>query len=277
VSYLSLNDSLSNLNPQVGEQVEVSINVTDDEGTPYGDCDVALSIANETILAQNQGNEFYNATIDTSGMAGFYNLTIFTRNAPPGFLQGTVTYPLEVGPHDIAVTNVSLSKSSVGLGYELTMNLTLQDDGFFAEAFNVTIYANTTIVATTIDIALSSGNSTTITFTWNTTGFAKGNYTLSAYAWPVPGETDTADNNFAGRWVIVSMVGDLTGTGNAWDFVPDGVVDGSDLSIVAKCYGSWPEAQPPMIWNANCDVNNDGVVDGSDLAIIAKHFGEGGP
>jgi hypothetical protein len=32
-----------------------------------------------------------------------------------------------------------------------------------------------------------------------------------------------------------------------------------------------------MIWNANCDVNNDGVVDGSDLAIIAKHFGEGGP
>jgi hypothetical protein len=115
-------------------------------------------------------------------------------------------------------------------------------------------------------------------FTWNTSGFAKGNYTISAYAWPVLGETDTADNNFTDRWVIVSMVGDLTGgSENPWDFVPDGVVDGSDLSIVAKCYGSWPGAQPPMIWNVNCDVNNDGVVDGSDLAIIAKHFGESDP
>jgi hypothetical protein len=32
-----------------------------------------------------------------------------------------------------------------------------------------------------------------------------------------------------------------------------------------------------MTWNANCDVNDDGVVDGSDLSIIAKHFGEADP
>ena len=96
-------------------------------------------------------------------------------------------------------------------------------------------------------VSLMNGNSENIIFTWNTSGFVKGNYTLSACAWPVPGEKDTADNDFTGGWVRVSMVGDLCGTGNAWDFVPDGVVDGSDLSIVAKCYGSWPGAQPPMI------------------------------
>jgi hypothetical protein len=106
----------------------------------------------------------------------------------------------------------------------------------------------------------------------------KGSFTLSAFLDQVIGEQNTANNNFTDGWIVVSMVGDLTGgSENPWDFVPDGVVDGSDLSIVAKCYGSWPAAPPPMIWNANCDVNNDGVVDGSDLAIIAKHFGEGSP
>jgi hypothetical protein len=124
---------------------------------------------------------------------------------------------------------------------------------------------------------LASRDSTVLNITWDTISFANGNYSISAAAEILLGETDTADNNFTDGWVMVTRVGDLCGTGNAWDFVPDGVVDGSDLSIVAKCYGSWPEAQPPMIWNANCDVNDDGVVDGSDLAIIAKHFGEGGP
>jgi hypothetical protein len=178
--------------------------------------------------------------------------------------------------HDVAVVGIQPLKTVVGQGYSMLINVTAANQGDLAETFNVTTYANDTSIQTKT-ITLTSQSFTTLTFMWNTSGFAKGNYTISAYAWPVLGETDTADNNFTGRWVIVSMVGDLCGTGNAWDFVPDGVVDGSDLSIVAKCYGSWPEAQPPMIWNANCDVNNDGVVDGSDLAIVAKHFGEGGP
>jgi hypothetical protein len=178
--------------------------------------------------------------------------------------------------YNIATTNATPLKTVVGQGYSMSINATITNKGDFTETFNITLYTNTTCIATQ-SISLASKDFTTLTFMWNTSGFAKGNYTISAYAWPVPGETDTADNNFTGRWVIVSMVGDLCGTGNAWDFVPDGVVDGSDLAIVAKCYGSWPGAQPPMIWNANCDVTNDGVVDGSDLAIIAKHFGESDP
>lgn len=264
MSYLLLNASLSNPNPQVGEQVEVSINVTDDAGIPYGDCDVVLSIANETILAQNQGNGFYNATISTLGMAGFYNLTIFTRNPPTGFLQGTVTYPLEVGPHDIAVTNISLSKSILGLGYRLTMNLTLQNEGFFAEAFNVTVYANTSIIETK-EVTLTSGNSTTITFTWNTAGFAKGNYTMSAYAEPVPGETITGDNTHIGGIVIVTIPGDVNG---------DRKVDASDLVDLRKAYGS---TFGSPTWNSNCDVNGDNKVDVLDLFLHSKNYGKTSP
>lgn len=58
-----------------------------------------------------------------------------------------------------------------------------------------------------IEVTLPSGNSTTITFAWNITGVAKGNYTIRAYAEPVLGETDTADNTFTDGWIIVAFVG----------------------------------------------------------------------
>jgi rhodanese-related sulfurtransferase len=180
--------------------------------------------------------------------------------------------PLDSG-HNIATKWVA-SKSVVGQGFNISIQVTVINTGSYIENFSVTAYLNSTPI-TAQGATLDSGTWTTMTFTLDTSSFPKGNYTIWAYSRPVPGETDTADNNFTGGWVVVSMVGDLTGgSANAWDFVPDGVVDGSDLSIVAKCYGSWPAAQPPMIWNVNCDVNNDGVVDGSDIATISRHFGE---
>lgn len=112
--------------------------------------------------------------------------------------------------HDTAVTNVTSAKTVVCQGYCANINVTVENQGEVAESFNVTTYANTTLIET-IEVTLPSGNFTTITFRWNTTDFAKGNYTISAYAEPVPGETDTADNNFTDGWIIVAMVGDITG------------------------------------------------------------------
>jgi parallel beta-helix repeat protein len=114
-----------------------------------------------------------------------------------------------------------------------------------------------------------------LSFIWNTTSVEKLNYTISAVADTVPDETDTDDNTFTDGWILISMVGDLTGkTTNPWDFVPDEKVDGSDLIVVSRCFGSSPTTPPPMIWNPNCDITNDNVVDGSDLIIVSKHFGE---
>jgi hypothetical protein len=124
-------------------------------------------------------------------------------------------------------------------------------------------------------VTLPPGYRAIIAYRWNTMGVTKDNYTISAYAEPVQGETNTADNNFTDGWVVVSMVGDLTGGGHSvWDFVPDEYVDGSDIIVVAMCFGSWPGASPPYVWNANCDITNDAYIDGSDLIIITRHFGE---
>jgi len=92
--------------------------------------------------------------------------------------------------HNIAIDSIETKKTVIGEGYTVELNVSVRNMGFFAETFNVTLYANTTILETKT-ITIKERNSTTVAFMWNTTGFAKGNYTISAYAWPVLGETDT--------------------------------------------------------------------------------------
>jgi hypothetical protein len=261
--------------------VQASITLRNNGTLPLSFANVAV-YANSTLVATYtvpdlRCNEDINLNTSLVLPKGNYIITAYAAGLPDEVDTSNNARMAGVyNRYDLALSAVAASKTVVGQDYPASVDIVVKNQGNFTETFNVTLYANTTFVALQT-ITLESGASITIIFTWNTTGFAKGNYTISAVADTVPGETDTADNNFTDGWVMVTRVGDLCGTGNAWDFVPDGVVDGSDLSIVAKCYGSWPGAQPPMIWNANCDVNDDGVVDGSDLAIVARHFGESDP
>jgi len=168
--------------------------------------------------------------------------------------------------HFIAITDVTVYKTVVGQGYGVNITFTVADLGTYAETFTVTSYAGTNSI-TSQNVTLSSGTSTNFTFTWNTTGFAYGNYTISAYAWPVPNETSTADNNSTGGLVAVSLVGDITGP-QGW---PDGKVTMSDIAIVARGFGSGPCSSN---WNPNADINGDGVVNMKDIALVARHFGQ---
>lgn len=102
----------------------------------------------------------------------------------------------------------------------------------------------------------------TLTFTWNTTGFAKGNYTISAYAEPVPGEILISDNNFTYGTVYVGIPGDVDG---------NGIVDIKDIFAMAKAYGSYP-GKPN--WNPNLDVNGDAFIDIRDIFTAAKNYGQ---
>jgi len=173
--------------------------------------------------------------------------------------------------HDVAVTDVEsldvpwdsggIPKTVIGLGYSLTVNVTAADLGSYTETFNITVYANTTYV-TSQNVTLSSGASATLAFTWNTTGFAYGNYTVSAYAWPVPGETNMANNNFTGGNVIVTIPGDING---------DFKVVLPNLVLLAQAYGSKPADSN---WNPNADIDGNGQVGLSDLVILAQDYGQ---
>jgi len=168
--------------------------------------------------------------------------------------------------HDVAVLGVFPSKTVVGEGYPMNITVKAKNYGTYNEVFNVTVYANITAIWTR-EISLTSGASAALTFTWNTIGFAKGDYRIKAYALPVQGETDTADNTLSDGWVIVAMVGDITGP-TGW---PDGKVDIRDVAKVSKAFGTLP-GMPG--WDPNCDINNDQKIDIKDVAAVSKQFGK---
>jgi hypothetical protein len=175
------------------------------------------------------------------------------------FKDGILT--ITIGIHNVVVVGVESSKTVIGEDYGSNVKVYIADKGNYTETFEVTLYANTTIIQTEI-VTVGSGVYRTVTFTWDTTGFAKGNYIISAYAWPVPDETDTTDNTFFDGWIIITIPGDING---------DAKVKLADLVILAKAYNSRPGNSN---WNPNADLDNNGVVNLSDLVMLAKHYGE---
>jgi len=166
-----------------------------------------------------------------------------------------------VGGHDIAVLNLTLSKTVVGKGYSIAINVTTQNEGNFTETFNLTIYCNTTAIETQT-VTLANGTSTTTTFMWNSADGAYGNYTISAYASPVPYETSTENNSFVDGAICMTIPGDVDG---------DGDVDIYDVVKMCSVYGV-KKGDPK--YDANSDINNDEKIDIYDVVIACAHYGE---
>jgi parallel beta-helix repeat protein len=114
--------------------------------------------------------------------------------------------------------------------------------------------------------ALSNGNSTTIIFDWNTTDFAKGNYTLRAIADTLSGEMDVTDNTCVDGTVHVGIPGDVDPA--------DDYVGIDDIFAIASHFGQEP-GQPS--WNAIYDIADDNYVGIDDIFIAASHFGQENP
>jgi len=176
-------------------------------------------------------------------------------SAPHLSMFGVTSLPQP--PGGVTVSSANCPKTVVCQGYGANMSVTIRNQGGSPHTnFNVSLYCNTTLLPTTYQIVeLDPGAQIILNFTWNTTGFAKGNYSISTYSHRI-------------GWVYVAMVGDVKG---------DGKVDGKDLGLVAWCFGSYPGAPPPMTWDPNADINNDGKIDGKDLGTVAWHFGEPHP
>ena len=188
--------------------------------------------------------------------------------------------------HGVAVKGIS-SKTVVGQGCSSTIKTLFVNVGSYTEIFNVTVYVNETSIDSK-NLTLQSGASKIVTFAWNTTGFVKGNYTLTAYARPIPNETDTADNILTGNRVMMAMIGDLTGE-EGWS---DGKCDMRDIGLVSRGFGAnrvTDEADPKYgeYWHPIpcdscphspiCDVVQDLKIDMKDIGTVARHFGETDP
>ena len=174
-------------------------------------------------------------------------------------------YPWD--PHDVGTTSVRTSRNIVGQGFNVSINASVFNYGDSTEDFNVTIYANSTAICEIDNIELASRNSTTINFTWDTAGFAMGNYTMTVYVTPVSGETDTTDNNSTVGWVLVTILGDVDG-----DF-EDGHYD-VDLFDAVKLLAYYGAKIGDSNYDPNCDIDNDGQVFLFDAVMLLGQYGQ---
>jgi len=243
------------------------------------------SIANYAIIPELVVNSSYSLSCQWAPtIYGIYNVTALATSVEGenNTVNNAVSKKVRVGYADIALVEVSKNFSIAYVGCAINITVVAKNLGNFTETFSVTVYANSTVADVKTVANLAPYTQTILFFHWNTSGMAKGNYTLNAFAEPVLGETDLINNNCAGGCVLLTKVGDLGGEIPPQFFLFDGKVDGKDLSLFLQCYkGLAPSevmyladlggSMPPKFYNC------DGIVDGKDLSLFLLCYKGLGP
>jgi hypothetical protein len=172
-------------------------------------------------------------------------------------IDGHVTVLPEPDPDAHAV----FSKTVIGQGYKLPVNVTATNPCDIPQTVNIAGYANTTQIGKQT-LTLPNGTSTTLSFEWNTTGVFYGIYAISAGVTMTIGATSLPDATKADGWVTVTTPGDING---------DYKVGLQDLILLAQSYKSSPRSPN---WNPNADIDGNGIVSLTDLTILALHYGQ---
>jgi parallel beta-helix repeat protein len=106
--------------------------------------------------------------------------------------------------HDVAVSNITPSATSVNQTKILPITVTVTNEGAATENFTLTLYYDTTMIGTRTILALAPSSSQALLFNWNTTNVALGAHSLKAVATTVWGEIDVADNTLVTGPVYVN-------------------------------------------------------------------------
>ncbi len=175
--------------------------------------------------------------------------------------------PIGTGSRDVAVVDLQCPRTVVSKNNVVPVNVTLENQGVSAETFNTTVYAGSVVIATQTTW-LAMGNSAVLTFAWNTTGFAYGNYTLEAVA-EFSGDMNASNDNYVfSTPVHVGVPGDVSGPVRG---SYDGKVNMRDIAYLILLFNTRPNS---FNWDANADVSGDGVVNMRDIAIAVLHFNQ---
>lgn len=157
---------------------------------------------------------------------------------------------------DIAIADIQPWKRIVGQCFPVRINVTLQNQGDEEAVFNVTLRANMSRIGEITNMKLANGTSKTVTVTWNTRSVSKrGNYTISANATILVGETDVDDNTFVDGWVFVTIAGDVDGNRR---------IDIFDIVRLAMVYGV---SLPNPRYDPYCDIDDNGMINIFDIVI----------
>jgi len=196
----------------------------------------------------------------------FVNVDLSDDNGDPiifASLDGLVVVGESPQVRDVAILNVTSFPAAVYPGRLVNITVVASNEGEAPEMFNVTVYANTTVIGTQEVSHIAPGENVTLVFVWNTTGLSPcNNFTIWAEATTVPNEVNVDNNIFTDGYVKIKMLGDLNG---------DDVIDILDIVLATSCYGSTP-GDPN--WNPEADLARPwNVIEICDIVTIASRYG----
>jgi hypothetical protein len=165
----------------------------------------AITVTNPTPLAtitfhvQNLGSTPLNLTdtkiIDPQG-------TPMPHDVYHGFFAALI--------RDVAVTNIVLSRTWAYQGWPVNITVTVKNKGNVSETFDVKTFYDSHVIGTITVTNLLPNEERDVTFEWDTTGVAEGNYTIKAEAATVPYEMNTSDNTLVdGQVWIMTQIHDV--------------------------------------------------------------------
>ena len=174
--------------------------------------------------------------------------------------QGTRSTGGNVGSvPGITVLNITSTQTFVEEGFSADITATVDNTGSSASIFYVTFLDNG-VPLDTQPVTLGGESSTALSYVWNTTGFALGNFTLSAYAWSNPAETSLVSANSVNTNILVTCPDDLTG---------QSTVNFLDITAFVAAYINYYQTGQ---CNPATDFNHDGRVDFSDLVLFVANY-----
>lgn len=146
-----------------------------------------------TIFDNATASQLVNSIYNTTGMPRIWYEIYSTKEVILSFAFA----------HDVAVTNITISKVEVAPGETVSINITVLNKGANPEDFTVTVYYDTNEIGTKQVEGLNSGEERTLIFSWDTTGVAEGEYQIKAVASGIEGEGYVDDNEFIDGTVTV--------------------------------------------------------------------------
>jgi PKD repeat protein len=127
--------------------------------------------------------------------------------------------------HDVAVGSVNAPATAIP-GDIVSIDVEVENIGASAEVANVTVRYDLTLIGFNGTVVLPAQNSTIVSFSWNTTGVAQGDYIINATA-IIPVDEDPADN-----WNATTIL-----------------IAKHDVAILSITAPPWVEAgQPAVFW-----------------------------
>jgi hypothetical protein len=247
-----------NIPPVLGKIPTKKLQVDDDAGYIWANLTYTggittyepVTIMTVTFQVVNLGISPINLT--GTQLSDIYNQPV-THEVHHGIFIGLI--------RDVAVTDVTTDLNIAYQGWTVSINVTVKNKGNLTETFEVKFYFDSTIGGTTTVENLAPDEETTITILWDTENVGPcHNYTIKAYAGPVPYEMNLSDNELTDGLVKIRCMGDVNG---------DGQVDGRDVLEAILAFRAFP-GHPK--WDPLLDLDRNNLVDARDIVIIILNF-----